>query len=174
MAKTKEQKQEELAALTEKLGQSNGAVFANFMGLSVPEIQDLRKRLKADDSEMVVAKKNLIALMLEKAGLEKEKATEMEGGVSVVFGYQDEVAPARVVAEFAKDHEAISFHGGILEGNFIDVEKVTALSKLPSKQELLGRLVGSMKSPVTGFANVLNGNLRGLVQALNQIKEQKA
>ncbi|MFH1426390.1 MAG: 50S ribosomal protein L10 [Candidatus Kerfeldbacteria bacterium] len=173
MAKTREQKEQELAVLNEKMEKSKGAVFANFMGLSVPEVQELRSNLKKEDSEMVVAKKNLVALMLEKAGLDKSKAKEMEGGISVVFGYDDEIAPARILAEYAKNHEALTFHGGILEGGLIDVDKVEALAKLPSRQQLLANMVGSLKSPISGFANVLGGNIRGLVQALNQIKEQK-
>lgn len=174
MAKSRQQKEQELQALHDKFAESKGVVFAQTMGLDVIAMQELRQKLRDEGSEMVVAKKRLVGLMLDKAGMDKDTVKDMEGGVAVVFGYQDEVAPAKVVAEFAKDNEAVAFHGGILEGEMINVEKVTELSKLPSKQELLAKLVGSLKSPVSGLVNVLNGPQRGLVQVLNQIKESKA
>lgn len=173
MAKLRAQKQAELDALREKYAKSKGVVFARYKGLTVNEIQDLRSRLRGESSEMMVTKKTLMGLMLSEASLPKETMTAMDGPVAVVFGYEDEVAPAKVVAEFAKDHEAVGFYAGILDGKLIDEQGVLELSKLPSKPELLAKLVGSMKSPVNGFVNVLNGNLRGLAQVLNQIKEQK-
>jgi len=173
MAKTRVQKEVALEGLNTKIEKSKGVVFAKYMGLTVNEIQELRGKLKEENSEMIVAKKRLIGLMLEKAGYEKDAAKDMDGGVAVVFGYEDEVAPAKVLADFAKEHDLVGFHGGILEGNYIDAATVTELSKLPSKAELLAKLVGSLKSPSTGFVNVLSGNLRGLVQVLNQVREQK-
>lgn len=173
MAKTKPQKERELQALHDKFERSRGTVFASFAGLTVNDVQELREKLREENAEMVVAKKTLMGLMFEKTGLDKDQVLGMEGSVGVVFGYEDEVAPAKIVAEFAKTREAVSFRGGVLEGEFIGIEKVTALSVLPSKHELLAKMVGSMKSPVSGFVNVLGGNLRGLVRVLDQIKDQK-
>ncbi|MBI2410307.1 MAG: 50S ribosomal protein L10 [Candidatus Kerfeldbacteria bacterium] len=174
MAKTRQQKEQELTVLSEKLDRSKGVVFARYMGLSVNEVQELRRELRKEENEMVVAKKSLVGLMLEKAGQSKDQTAHMDGAVAVVFGYKDEVSPAKVLATFAKKHELVGFHGGLLEGNYISIEQVTALAKLPSRQELLAKMVGSMKAPISGFANVLGGNLRGLVQVLNQISEKKA
>lgn len=173
MAKTRQQKEQELAYLQDKFAESKGAVFAKYMGLTVAELQELRRSLRAEGNELVVAKKNLLGLMLEKKGLSKESLNHVDSGVAVVFGYQDEVSPAKVLATFAKKHEPVGFFGGVLEGSFISAEQVTALSKLPSRVELLGQVVGTIKAPVTGFVNVLAGNLRGLVQVLSQIKDQK-
>lgn len=174
MAKSRQRKEAELQKLIDKVGESKGVVFAQTMGLPVSVTQELRVQLQEEGSEMVVAKKRLIGLMLEKAGHSKEAVQDMEGSVTVVFGYQDEVAPAKLLAEFAKKNDVVSFHGGILEGELIDKDKVTELSKLPSKQELFAKLVGSLNSPLSGLVNVLNGPQRGFVQVLNQIKEQKA
>lgn len=173
MAKTRQQKEEALQALKDSLARSKGTVFARYMGLTVEQIQELRSNLREQDSELFVAKKTLLKLMLEDAGLPKESIDDMDSGVAVVFGYEDEVAPAKIVAEFAKDHDIVEFYAGILEGEIIDTEKVNALSQLPSKQELLAKMVGSMKSPLSGLANVLGGNTRGLVQVLNQIRVEK-
>lgn len=174
MAKTRQQKEETLQSLNQKMEQSKGVVFAKYMGLTVNEVQELRSKLKEQNSEMMVAKKRLIGLMLDKVGINKDATDGMDGGVAVVFGYNDEVTPAKVLADFAKEHELVGFHGGIMEGKYIDAATVTELSQLPSKQELLAKLVGSLKSPTSGFVNVLSGNLRGLVQVLHQIKEQKS
>jgi large subunit ribosomal protein L10 len=96
------------------------------------------------------------------------------GGVVSIFGTGDEVAPAQIIATFAKTHDVMTIFGGILEGKYIDAIKVTELSKLPSKEQLYAQLVGTLNAPISGFVNVLAGNLRGLVQVLNAIKEQKA
>lgn len=173
MAKTRERKEEELQLLHEKFGKSKSVVFAQYLGLNVADVHTLRTELRQEGNEMVVAKKSLIGLMLEKAGLEKNAMEDMEGGIAVIFGYEDEVAPAKVVAAFAKKHEVVGFRGGILEGAFISAEKVTALSAVPSRPELYAKLVGSLNSPISGFVNVLGGPMRGLVQTLSQIQQQK-
>lgn len=174
MAKSRQQKHDTLAQLNDGMERSKGAVFANYVGLTVAEVQELRRELRQQGSEMVVAKKTLLKRMLEQADLGTEIIDTIEGGVAVVFGYEDEVAPAKVVATFAKDHETVELYGGVLEGAVINGEKAVALSKLPSKDELLAKMVGSLKSPISGLANVLGGNTRGLVQVLSQIKDQKA
>lgn len=174
MAKSRQQKEKELQNLLEKFEKSRGVVFAQTMGLTVSSSQELRNELRTQGNEMVVSKKTLVGLLLEKAGHSKDLVEDMDGSVAVVFGYQDEVAPAKIVAEFAKKNDVVKFHAGVLDGKMIDAEKVQALSQLPSKQELLGKLVGSLKSPISGFANVLAGPQRGLVYALQQIKEKKA
>lgn len=174
MAKTKQQKEQELAALKEKFDNSVGAVFTQTIGLTVAQTQDLRSKLREEDCELVVAKKSLIALMAEDGGLDKDTIANLDGSVAVVFGYSDEVTPAKIVADFAKEHELVELFGGVLEGNMIGKDKVMALSQLPSRQELQAKMVGSLNSPISGFVNVLGGNVRGLVQVLAQIKEQKA
>jgi large subunit ribosomal protein L10 len=173
MAKTRQQKEEELQALREKFSRSKGVAFTRYMGLTVADLQDLRRKLRAEENELVVAKKSLLGIMVADGGLSKDEVNNMPGDVAVVFGFKDEVSPAKVVADFAKTHPTVEFHGGVLEGKFIDRSQVEALSKLPSRLELLAQMVGSMKSPLSGLVGVLNGNLRGFVQVLNQVKEQK-
>jgi len=94
--------------------------------------------------------------------------------ILTTVGYNDEVAAAKLIADFAKGREGIEVVGGLLEGSFVDASAINQLSSLPSREELLAKLVGSINMPVSGFVNVLAGNLRGLVYALNAIKESKA
>lgn len=172
MAKTKQQKEQSLSVLTDTLKNSKSVVFTNFQGLKVSESEEFRDICRQQKVTYVASKKTLLKKALEKAGFDID-AKSFQGGVATVFGLEDEVAPAQIVAEFAKKHEAMRIFGGILEGKFIEASFVEKLSKLPSKQQLLGQLVGTLNAPISGFVNVLAGNMRGLLNALNGIKEKK-
>lgn len=173
MAKSKQTKEQAVQVLVEGLKNSKSAVFANFQGLKVSESEELRAICRKQGIKYIASKKTLLGRALKELGLDVDTGS-FEGGPAVVFGTEDEVAPAQIVAKFAKAHQAISLFGGILEGAFIDTKKVTELSALPSKQELLAKMVGSLNAPISGFVNVLAGNLRGLVRVLSAIKETKA
>lgn len=172
MAKTKQQKVVILTDVVRSLQGAKGMVFANFQGLKTTESNELRATCRANDLTYTVIKKTLLKRALSDMGLTIDTKS-FDGGVSIVTG-QDEVAPAQIVAAFAKTHDKATIFGGVLEHQFIDATKVKALAKLPSKHQLLGQLVGTLNAPVSGFVNVLAGNLRGLVTVLGAIKEQKA
>jgi len=122
---------------------------------------------------LVASKKTLLKKALAESAL-SVNADEFTGSLAVAFGLTaEETAPAKILAKFGKDKEAIKIQGGLLEGKFISAAKVLELAKLPSRLELLARTVGAIKAPITGFVNVLAGNLRGLVNVLNAIKDSK-
>lgn len=173
MPKTRSEKEKTVTTLAEKLGKMRSVIFANYEGLTVAEIQDLRKELKKEGVDYSVVKKTLLKIALKEAGKDIDPKT-ISGNFGTAISYEDEVAPARIMASFAKKHEALKMVAGILEDRLIPAEKVNALAKLPSKQELLAKLVGSINAPISGFVNVLAGNLRGLVNVLNAIKDNKA
>jgi large subunit ribosomal protein L10 len=172
MAKTKEQKQAQVDILVSQMKEAKSAVFANFQGLTVQQTEALRAACRENNIQFTASKKTLVQRAFEEAGIEGD-ARSYEGGVAVAFGMEDEVAPAQIIAKFAKDHDVVKLFGGILEGAYISSEKVEALSKLPNKQQMLGLLVGTLNAPISGFANVLAGNLRGLVTVLGAVKDQK-
>ena len=174
MAKSKLQKQEILRDLTAKINDSKSVVFTKFNGLGVKDNELLRRELKANDSEYYVAKKTLLNIAFNDSKIEGVNVEELEGNIAVIFGYEDEVAPARLVNNFKKDHKGkIEFVGGVLENKFITAAEVTNLALLPSREELYAKLVGSINSPVSGFVNVLAGNLRNFVQVIKAIEEKK-
>ncbi len=173
MAKTRQQKQDTVQDLVQGIKDSKAVVFANFQGLKVSESEELRQQCREQKIKYLASKKTLLKKALKEAGFDVDTKI-FEGGVATVLGTEDEVAPAQIIDKFAKDHEVVTIFGGILEGQFIDAIKVGELAKLPSKQELLGRLVGSINAPVSGFVNVLAGNIRNLVNVLNAVKESKA
>lgn len=177
MPKTREEKKEILNLLKQKIDQAKSIIFANFDYLEVKESEGLRNKLRQEKSEYYVAKKTLLDLAFKDKKIENLKIRDMEGKIAAVFGYEDEVAPAKLINEFKKasksEVEKIQFTGGILENKFIDALKVQELSELPSKKELYAKIVGSINAPVSGFVNVLAGNIRNLVYVLKAIEEKK-
>jgi len=174
MPKTKKQKEEILEKLVKKIKDSKSIFFARYEKLTVNESETLRKNLRADNGEFLVAKKTLTDLALKESGLAGAEAKKLEGQTGLIFSHGDEVSALKIADKFRNDHEEkFGFLGGFLEGRFICAEEVIRLAKLPSRQELYAKLVGSINAPVSGFVNVLAGNLRGLLYALKAIQEKK-
>lgn len=170
MAKTKEQKKKTLEDLKDKIKRQKTIIFVDFAGLKVEGMSDLRKRLKRVDGQLKVAKKTLISLALKDSGL-KTEIDELKGEVGMVFGYKDEIAPAKVVYQFGQENVNLKILGGFFENEFKSAEDFISFAQLPSRQELLARLTGSISAPVSSFVRVLEGNLKGLVCALSAIKK---
>jgi large subunit ribosomal protein L10 len=171
---TRNQKHELVSELTEKIKAAKSAVFVDFKGLKVKDVTILKRSLRASDVQYVVVRKTLIDIALKNAGIEGADIAGMEGQIALSLSNADEVSAAKIIDEFAKTNENVKVLGGSLGNQLMDAAQVKALAKIPSKQQLLGQLVGTLNAPVSGFVNVLAGNLRGLVGALNAIKEQKA
>lgn len=171
MPKTRVQKEAKVQDLVTELQSMKSMVFANYEKLTVQDIEALRKLCKAEGVSYTVAKKTLLKQAFAQAGLQIDPKG-IEGNFATLIAMQDEVAPAKIAVKFAKDHEALTVKGGVLEGALVDAKAILALSKLPGKQELLAKLVGSINAPVSGFVNVLAGNLRGLVTVLTRIQEK--
>lgn len=173
MAKTRQQKEEFIKDFNAKLQQAKSIVFVHFDGLKVKEVEELRKLFRSENVDYLVAKKSLLKRVFAEAGIENYDPATFEKEVGVAFGIEDEVAPARIIQQFSKDHEALQAFGGVLENSFVGQEKVIELSKLPSREELLAKVVATMNAPVSGFVNVLAGNLRNLVYVLSAVKNTK-
>ncbi len=174
MPKTKEQKRTILKELGDKVAKAKSIIFAKYHGLTVKENEDLRHKLRQENNEYYVAKKTLFHLALKDKAISGLDVKNFQGQVAAIFGYADEVAPAKIVNQFKKDKEGkIEFIGGILENKFINAAEVTSLAKLPSKQELYAKIVGSINAPVSGLVNALAGNIRNLVQALKAVGDKK-
>lgn len=174
MPKSKQQKQVISRDITERLQKAKSVVFTSFTNLGVKQNEALRNALVAKDSEYYAAKKTLLKRALTELNVEGVDAAELTGQVAVTFSYGDEVAGAKTLADFRKDNEGkVEFLGGILENRYVDGQAIAALATLPSKQELYAKVVGSMNAPVSGFVNVLAGNLRSLVRVLSAIQGTK-
>mgnify|MGYP001572481957 CR=1 FL=1 len=173
MAKTRSEKEHFIAELTESINKTKSIVFADFQGLKATEITELRRACKKAGIGYMVGKKTLLKLAFKANNLEIDPKG-LEGSFATLFGFGDEVQPAKIAADFTKAHEALKIIGGVLEKKLVDKASIIALAKLPSKQELFAKMVGSMQAPLAGFVNVLAGNLRGLVQVLNAYEQNKS
>jgi len=162
MALNKTQKQKIISDLKEKVEKQKAIVFAAINGLKVKDLSLLRKQMKKNDCELKVAKKTLISKVFQnkKIGFDAKK---LEGEIALGFGYKDEVLPFKTLYDFSKNHESLKILGGILGIEILDKNKAMELGQLPTRDELLVRLM----------VNVLKGNLRNLVYALSQIKGQE-
>ncbi len=173
MAKTRQRKESEVREFADGLRAAKATVFADLSSLKVNETSAFRRTAKKEDVAVAVAKKTLLRHALQEAGITVVDVTSLHGSVAMLLGSGDEVAPAKVVEALRKEKDSVKVLGGILEGKWMTAEQVLALAKLPSKQQLLGQLVGTLNAPISGFVNVLAGNLRGLVTALSAIKDAK-
>ena len=171
MALTKEQKQKILDGLKEKIARQKVMILVDFTGLKVKDLSNLRKKIKAADGEIKVAKKTLLGLAVKGAGLEFE-AKKLKGEIASVFGYKDEISLTKIIYQFASANPNLKILGGFLENQFRTAEEIITLAQLPTKEELLSGLVRSVSAPISNFINVLQGNIRNLVYIISRIKSE--
>jgi large subunit ribosomal protein L10 len=168
---TKKQKEKIIEKFKQNLEKQKSMVFVDFRGLSVPEISDLKRELKKLGAKFLVIKKTLFKIASKDVDKElSEKIEDLEGQPAVVFSFEDEIAAAKSVYNFAKKNEKLKILGGFFEKLFRDKETTIQFAQIPSKAELVARLVGSFKSPILKLDNALIYNLRALSSVLVQIK----
>ena len=166
---TKKQKREIVENLSDKISRTKSVVFVEFTGMNTAEISELRRELKKNQAELKVAKKTLVNLALEKNNHHFD-LDQFKTQVAVAFGYADEVGAIKVLDKISKTNKALKMLAGIIGKDYYTEESLAVLARLPSREELLGKLVGTISAPISGFVNVLGGNMRGLVRVLSKIK----
>lgn len=168
---TKDQKKQLVKNLAENIKASKSAVFVDYRGLKVKDLTGLKKELRGSGVEFKVAKKTLIEKALKDSGIDMD-IKNLEGQIAVALS-GDEITGAKIIEKFGKTNENLKILAGILEKKLMGAAEVRELAKLPGKEELLAKLVGILNVPVSGFVNVLAGNIRGLVQVLKAINETR-
>lgn len=171
--KVLQQKKEVVKELTEKIKAAKAIVLADYRGLTVEQDTELRNALRKAGVDYKVVKNTLTRFAAKENGIEGLDSY-LNGPTAMAISDVDPVAPAKVLAEYAKKYNKLELKAGVVEGKVIDFNGIKALAELPPREVLVARVLGSLNAPITGFVNVLNGNLRGLVVALNAIAEQKA
>lgn len=169
---TLKKKEAVVDSIKEKLEASQSVVLIDYRGLTVAEVTELRNQMREAGVEYQVLKNTMIKRAAEKAGIEGLDPI-LEGPTAVAFGINDPVAPATILTKFAKDTKKITIKGGVLAGNAIDVAAVENLAKLPSKEELIAKMLGSLNAPITGLVMVLSGVTSKFVRTLEAIRVQK-
>jgi large subunit ribosomal protein L10 len=158
--------------LNESFSRAKIAIVADYCGLTVAELQNIRIELRKCDSEIRIAKNTL----LRRAVTETESevlVNDFTGTTAVVMAYDDPVAPAKAIAKFAEDHKQFIIRSAALEGEKLNPDELIALSKLPSKEALLGQLLSVMNAVPTGLVRVLSGVPRTFLYGLQAVKDQK-
>ncbi len=158
MAFTKEKKGEALKSIKEKIAKQKSVIFADFSKVNSADLFKLRKELKENGCSLKIGKKTLVRIAFGQSGISFWNLIKksVPGQLALVFGMEDEIAPARISHKFSKTNENFRILGGIFEKRFIDRERALVLANLPSRNDLLSRLVGSLSSSMTGFVRVLD------------------
>jgi len=154
------------------LSENEGVILTDYRGLNVGEVTKLRAELRKADIVYKVAKNTLLKRAANNKGIDALDAF-LEGPTAVAFS-KDPVAMAKILTAFAKEHKNLEMKAGLLEGQLLSASKVSELAKIPPREVLLAKMLGSMQSPLYGFAGCCNSLLRNFVYGLDQVREQKA
>lgn len=172
---TRTQKETSVAELRETFQKATVAVVADYRGLTVAEITDLRRRIQKAGGELTVAKNTLIRLVAKDQEMWQELEQFLKGPTALVIGLDDPVSPVKALTDFAKEKRKVEvkIRGAVLEGKALNPAGVTDLANLPSKEQLLGRMLGSLQAPPQNLASVLSAVSRNLVYAIDAVRRQK-
>lgn len=168
MAISKDKKQQLVADLNEILSDAKMTVFAKYQGLSVSELQELRHLARENNVKIKVVKNRLVRVAMGEIAVYKDTDTSaLEGQLLYAISNDDEVAPAQVLAKFAKERQALELKGAFsAEGKSLNEQEVVELSKLPSKDQLIGQVVNMLTGTVNDVTNALSGNLHALLDGV--------
>ena len=166
-------KEKMVSEIQKSVEESNVMWVVDYRGLTVKQTEALRGLLRKQEASMKVFKNTLVKRVLSAAELPVLDEV-LAGPSAFVFASGDPVASAKALKDFAKGNPQLIVKGGILDGSEMTPEQVKAIADLPSREELLAKLVGTMQNPMSGLVRVLNGSATGLVQALDQIAKQKS
>lgn len=173
MAISRERKESSVAQFKEKFDSGKIVVFVNFQGMSVSDVTKLRRVISAKGGAMQVLKKTLMDRALLQLDY-KVDIRSLQGEIAAIFGFEEELSVVKAIDEFAKEKGLPAFRIGLMGSTVLDEGALKVLAKIPSREILLGSLVGSIAAPMSGILNVFIGNARNLVYALNAIGKSKA
>jgi len=168
----KAEKAATVAEITTRLKASSTAVLADYRGMTVGQMRDLRSKLRDGNIEMMVVKNTLARRAAKAAGYEPLSA-ELVGPIAMLFAADDVSAPARILNDYIRANRKMVIKGGLLEGQVVKADTVTELADLPSREVLLSRLLGAMQAPLGNLASVLQAPMTKLARTLDAVRSQK-
>jgi len=173
MALTRQQKQKILEGLKDKINQQKIMIFVAVDGLKVKDLSELKKQLKEGNAEIKMVKKTLMNLTFKEKKIEIN-AKELKGELAIIFGMKDVLLPAKIAYRFSQSlpagGENLKILGGFFENQIRPAEEIITLAQIPSTEQLSQSLVRAISAPLYKFVNVLQGNIKGLIYLLTQIK----
>ncbi|MDR0248889.1 MAG: 50S ribosomal protein L10 [Oscillospiraceae bacterium] len=173
-ARTLEEKKEAVARLAQSMRQAQSGVLVDYKGINVASDTELRRKLRAAGVEYKVVKNTLMRLAVRQCGFEALESA-LAGTTAMAVSHSDLTAPARILNEYAlRSGGKFSVKAGFAEGRVISASEVAWLADLPPREQLIARALAGFNAPVTGFVSVLGSLMRGLVVALDAVREKKA
>lgn len=166
------EKQEMVASLSEGIGKATNAFLIDFTGITVPQVTELREKIRQADSEYLVVKNTLALIAIKDTPL-VDLSDKFVGPTAVAFNSGDPVALAKALKTFSKDVPAVQFKGALLDGKVVPTEEINAIAELPSREELISKLLYLLQSPIRNLVTVLNANIKNVAVVLGQIAKQK-
>ena len=160
--------------LKENFKKAKSVIFVDYLGLSAQDVNEFRQKMKDEGATVVVAKNTLMKKAVEEDGSSKDLEKDLEGPTMAVFSYSDPVSPIKTIFEFAKTHELPKTKSALVEGKYKSSIEVEELKDVPSKEELLGRFVGSLGSPISKFVYSLGGIQNKFVFAISAVAKKKS
>ncbi|HHU77056.1 MAG TPA: 50S ribosomal protein L10 [Firmicutes bacterium] len=165
------EKEKKVARLKDDFNEANIIVMTDFRGLNVLQMNKLRRALQQEGVKYNVVKNTLARIAARETGLKIEEY--LEGPTGIAYGYDDPLAPVKILVKFAREYDRFSLKGGVLENKILDETDLKRLSELPPKEVLLARVLGGFQAPLSGLMNVLQGNIRSLAYLLQALKEKR-
>lgn len=167
------EKETMVAEIKDRFNDADAVLMIDYRGLSVKEMQELRGDLRELGSEVKIYKNSLTEIAIRELAL-PSMDEYLAGPTAFVFINDDPVGPAKALTKFAKAHQALELKGGFVDDQVIGAEGVKAIAMLPSREELIAKLLGSMNNPLVGFARVLNGPVEAFARTVQGVADQKA
>ena len=168
-----EQKKQVVNEMVEKFKAASAGVFVDYCGLTVEEDTELRRKFREAGVEYKVVKNTLTSRAAKEVGLEALDPI-LNGPTALAMSVDNPVAPAKIIAEFAKKHEALEVKAGFMDGAVMSVAEVNTLAATPTREELLAKMMGSMKSPISGLVRLLNTIVEGGVEMVDLAAKKAA
>lgn len=162
-----------ITEVTEKVSRAKSLFFADFTGISVEQINELRREFRKSGIEYHVLKNTLVRKALESVTGYDKVFDQLVGPTAIAFSYGDPVAPARIMKKFREKYEKLNVKVCVLEKQVYDGSKLNELAKLPSREELVAGILGSIQSPISGVVNAIAAVMRDVVNVIDAIEKQK-
>ena len=168
------EKEQIIAEVAEKVARAKSMVFADFTGITVEQINELRREFRKSDVDYRVVKNTLARKALEQVSGYDGVFDKLVGPTAIAFGYDDPVAPARIIKKFREKNEKLNVKVCVLEKQVYDGKQLDRLAKLPSRGEIISGIMGSLQAPASGIVGTINAVMRDLVSVIDAIEKKKA
>ena len=171
---TKQRKQEIISGLTEKFRKASGFYLVDFVGMNVEESIKIRRQFKKMNVDYLVAKNTLILRAIKEVGDYKLPEDIFKGQTAIIFSYSDPVSPAKTLKEHIDKNNKPVFKGAYIDGQFFDGKQLKTVASLPTKQDMMASIVGSLHAPISGIVGSLNAVMRDLASVIEEVAKKQA